>query len=453
VPYFFLSYARGTDDVWVEKFYRDLCDELRRRSDVPAEESVGFIDTGIGVGIRWSAELEHALASCQVLLALYSPRYFLRENCGREWAYFRERLRRYEEQTGLRANSIIPVIWVPPRDARDLPPVAREINYRDEDLGARYAAKGLYGIIRVNRFQDDYHEFLGELARKIIDVAHRHPMPRLEQLTINGVASAFPEGWTAAGLPPRPADEHAAAAADDWPRAGTPRAAAPPGTAALAEPAAGPAAPAAEPPWPTAGSSRHVQFMVAATGVVGLPAERTQREYYGDYAADWRPYLPDCDERLSLLAQRGALNHGFTTSLATIRDDLLARLEQARELNQVTILLVDVWATGLDPHRRLLRQYDDRNEPTTGVMVPWNEADGETAAAGAALTARLHEVFPNNLVRRDKVFRTRLENASAFEAALSEVLTEAQNRVFSLGVVRRRAMGDRWLERPILDAP
>jgi FxsC-like protein len=426
VPYFFLSYARGTDDVWVEKFYRELCEELRRRSGVPAEEPVGFIDTDIGVGTRWSDELEEALASCRVFLALYSPRYFSRENCGREWAYFTERVQRYEQQTGRHSNSIIPVVWVP---LRNLPPVAREINYRDEDLGAVYSRKGLYGIIRVSRFQDDYQEFLGELASKIIDVADSHPIPALEQVSINGVASAFPEGWV------------------PWP----------PSSDLVAEPPAvrvdRRATTAADPVWLTVGSSRHVQFVMVATGKDEALPERAQRQYYGEYAADWRPYLPERDESLSLLAQRGALNQGFTTSLASVREDMLERLDQAKAQNQVTVLLVDVWATGLDPHHRLLRQYDDRNEPTTGVLVPWNETDEETTGASEMLTAKLHGVFPNNLVRRDPVFRERVENAAAFEVALSEVLAEAQNRVFSLGKVRRRALGAGVVTRPVLDAP
>jgi FxsC-like protein len=424
VPYFFLSYARGTDDVWVEKFYRELCDELRRRSDVPAEEPVGFIDTGIGIGIRWSVELEQALASCQVFLALYSPRYFLRENCGKEWAFFNERVRRYEEQTGHHSNSLIPVVWVP---LRSLPPVAKEINYRDEGLGTVYASKGLYGIIRVSRFQDDYQEFLGELASKIIDVASSHPLPMLEQVSINGIASAFPHDLLPRQALAQKATEHLEPRVVHTDRT------------------------AADPAWHPVGSSRHVQFVMVATGADRAPPERTQRQYYGDYAADWRPYLPECPDRLSILAQRGALDQGFTTSLASVQEDLLDLLEHAKAQNQVTVLLVDAWATGLDPHRRLLRQYDDRNEPTTGVLVPWNESDDETVVASETLNARLHDVFPNNLVRHDPAFYERVENAAAFEVALSELLALAQNRVFSLGEVRRRALG--IVDRPVLEAP
>lgn len=426
MPYFFLSYARGIDDMWVEKFYRELCDELRRRSGAPADEAVGFIDTGIGVGIRWSTELEQALASCQVFIALYSPRYFLREHCGKEWAYFSERVRRYEERTGLRPNSIIPVVWVP---LRDLPAVAKEINYRDEDLGTVYADKGLYAVLRVGRFEDDYQEFLGALASKIIDVATSHPIPLLRHVSINGVSSAFPQDW----LPSRPAAHPQPDQVDPTARLDRSNAVSP--TSA----------------WPPAGSSRHVQFVVVATGSDGLPPERTQRHYYGYYAADWRPYLPGSSEPLSLLAQRGALNQGFTTSLGGIDDDMLDRLDQAKAQNQVTVLLVDLWAAGIDPHRRLLRRFDDRNEPTTGVLVPWNELDSETLAASEPLSTRLHDVLPNNLVRRDSMFRQRLENATTFEVALSEVLVEAQNRVFILGNVHRRALGA--VDRPILDPP
>ena len=64
MPYFFLSYARGTDDGHVKKFFADLCNELRRQLGTN-EEEVGFLacqhhvdNPGAGErrfgGLRWT---------------------------------------------------------------------------------------------------------------------------------------------------------------------------------------------------------------------------------------------------------------------------------------------------------------------------------------------------------------------------------------------------------------
>jgi FxsC-like protein len=429
VPYFFLSYARGADDAWVEKFFVDLSAELRRRTGVPENEPVGFLDTrSLGIATLWSVELERALSSCQVFLAIYSPRYFARENCGKEWAFFQSRVRRYEERTGDVHNAIVPVLWVP---QQELPPVAASIQYRDDDLGHVYAEKGLYGIIRLSRYQDDYQEFLGALAAKVIEVRRNHPIPPAPAASIDSVDSAFPPEWTPwrASLPPSGPVEPGRSLLDSGPHGGRPSR-------------------------PTlVGGSRHVHFILVAARSDELPVERTRRDYYGDYPAEWRPYLPECAEPLSLLAQRGALSERFTSDLVGADESILGWLEIAKEHNHIIVLLVDVWAAGLAAYRRLLRQYDERNEPTTGVLVPWNEADEETARWSETLAADLGQAFPNNVVRKDPVLRLRVETAKTFDAVLREVLTEAQNRVFSRGSVRRRAVGPAQIDRPVLGGP
>ena len=62
MTYFFLSYARGHDDAYVEQFYDDLSQEIRRRTGAAADEAVGFLDTrDLALGTRWNPELADAL--------------------------------------------------------------------------------------------------------------------------------------------------------------------------------------------------------------------------------------------------------------------------------------------------------------------------------------------------------------------------------------------------------
>ncbi|HVQ93766.1 MAG TPA: FxSxx-COOH system tetratricopeptide repeat protein [Mycobacteriales bacterium] len=203
--YFFLSYARSGDDLLVKQFFQGLSAELRRRTGVAADEAVGFLDTGIGIGIRWSSALQQALSSCQVFLPLYSARYFKRVYCRREWAFFAERLRLEAERTGVQPESIIPVTWVPMSDR--LPDAAAAINHHDETFGAEYANRGLYSMLRVQRLQDDYHEFLVALATKIINAARLHPLPALDPATARAVEafSEHAEPWPLPAGAPDPA--------------------------------------------------------------------------------------------------------------------------------------------------------------------------------------------------------------------------------------------------------
>ncbi|MFB9356850.1 TIR domain-containing protein, partial [Actinoplanes nipponensis] len=90
--YFFLSYARGRDDVYVHQFFQDLSQEVRALAGLGPEAEVGFLDhRSIQPGDVWPETLVDALSRCQAFLALCSPAYFLSEPCGREWAIFAER--------------------------------------------------------------------------------------------------------------------------------------------------------------------------------------------------------------------------------------------------------------------------------------------------------------------------------------------------------------------------
>jgi FxsC-like protein len=411
--HFFLSYARGDDDEYVQKFFTDVSRELRRRGVL--DEPVGFLDTDMVVGTEWEPELEEALCTCRVFVAIYTPRYFSRENCGKEWQVFNERMRRYEEQSGERPQTLLPILWVPP--AADLPEEARRIQYLGGELGQAYAENGLFRILKVKRFEDEYEIFLAKLVDKMIERSRQWPLPRAPRVGMAEVPNAF--AWESQ----KPQVNHV------W----------------TAE-----RGPAAAPVSPVRGS-RHVHFMFAVSRPEDLPGHRTQHQFYGDYPADWRPYLPDYTEPLSLLAQTSTATRKFTSDLLSVDENLFVRLDEARQHNQIVVLLIDPWAGESARFQELLSRYDNANEPTSGVLVPMSAADDETLEQQPMLTETLRGLFPRNVVRNDSMFRLGIGDAEAFETALSEILIEAQNRVFSFGEVRKRPPGD--VQRPILSGP
>jgi hypothetical protein len=74
-PMFYLSYARGDDERLVERFYLDLCAEIRDRAGLGAQAQVGYLDVrDVEIGARWASQLSDALNNCRTFVALMSPR-------------------------------------------------------------------------------------------------------------------------------------------------------------------------------------------------------------------------------------------------------------------------------------------------------------------------------------------------------------------------------------------
>src|SRR5882762_7109599 len=97
VNWFFLSYARHDretapkDKDYVKQFYEDLNRDLLQKKPQPG--TAGFFDDkGIQQGTAWVPVLNQALATCRVLICMYSPAYFQSDYCGKEWEVFSSRL-------------------------------------------------------------------------------------------------------------------------------------------------------------------------------------------------------------------------------------------------------------------------------------------------------------------------------------------------------------------------
>src|ERR1700722_14516649 len=121
-PYFLMSYPHTehngdngsgrAPDYWVMKFYRDLCRNVEELAAVAPGTRVGVLDRDLWVEDDWIAGLPAALASCRVLVPLYSQRYFESETCGKEWQAFADRPASQRGQAA-EAPAIVPVMWMP----------------------------------------------------------------------------------------------------------------------------------------------------------------------------------------------------------------------------------------------------------------------------------------------------------------------------------------------------
>jgi len=186
VPYrFVFSYARDDGDPHLHAFFDDLDRQVRQLLPMEQREQVGFKDLkDIKRGDSWPEALSAAVASSEVLVAMYSPAYFGKFYCGKEVGVFLKR--------GAKKPHIIPVLWLPFR--QPVPKALNEFQYYTGDDDDEYVQEGLQYLRTLKAFEDKYRTFVRRLARRILDVAAT-PLPPLDPIPdIRDVDSAFNEG-------------------------------------------------------------------------------------------------------------------------------------------------------------------------------------------------------------------------------------------------------------------
>jgi FxsC-like protein len=448
VNHFFLSYARGDDDEYVQRFYSDLCREIRVDKGLGRGERVGFLDsTSIRVGSHWSKELVTALTECAVFLPLYAPGYFLSEFCGREWAAFEYRLRQHRDSPDT-AGGFIPVVWLQPRH---LPEAATTLQYSCGTFGKAYGEYGLRQLIRLRRYEDDYRETVTALAAEIARIARRcTAVPSPLDVDLATLTSAFHRP----GSPARAVDDVPYEPSGPSPAAAAPK---PRGDAGPA-PADEGLAPIETGSVPVEGSplakgdNRHVHFVIASTGRDEIQTVRSCLTCYGTTEQHWAPYRPALPEPLGPFACEIAAGQRLRAELAGL-DDLPDRLDRANERNQIVVLLVDPWTTRVSGYGQALLDYDRRNEPTVPVLVAVSDHDPETRENRESLKRAVVETFPNNSARSDPIFHPDVRSPEQFAEKLDKALQIALNRLMRRGTVFRVPPREATFPRVVLDSP
>jgi FxsC-like protein len=442
VLYFFMSHARGDDDPWVGKFFKDLAREVRIRSE-KAGDVVGFLDThSLKIGTAWEAELDDALSGCACFVALCSPRYFVSEMCGKEWSVFAARQSEYDSSYGAPSGALLPVNWLP---VPTVHPAAAPYQNTQRQLGQNYEKLGLLPLIRLKRFKEDYLEVLFAFAERIIEVAHGHRLPSATlRLASGSVPSAFHSG-SSLRVRADPAGTGVRSALPQTAVSSTPDAAEPASDAydAVAVPTL----------------TRRVQFVIAVGTERELRDVRADVSFYGADHAAWAPYRPAQDEPLAVVARDVAADRRFVSEIADT-EGLMDRIDAAKRENKVVVLLVDAWATRLPRLSDSLRTYDRRPtydrppEPTTGVMIPFSNQDLETQQHHIELTGELDKMFWQHVRWHDDVmFVSNVATPDSFNIHLKRMLEVAQNRIAVLGPVYPPTFMGTPTSRPILEGP
>lgn len=342
-PYFFLSYAHTPrndpkdkdPNLWVERFYRDLCAHVLQLTSLPAGVPAGFLDQQMQPGEGWQERLSESLAYCKVFVPLYSPRYFLSEQCGREWYAFSSRAVHYQaaRSNGGQMSGIVPALWVPVPPGQ-LPQPAERLQFNHAAFGEEYADEGFYGLIKLRYLRDQYERAVYLLAKRIVKVAEQ---------------SRMPEG--------DPQQDYAA----------VPSAFGPPGRA------------------------RQMEISVLACSRSDLPPGRAP-DCYGPAQRDWNPYHPKSSRPLADHAVDLVRNLDYQVRVGEFEAES-ERLLGTERPQGPGLLLLDRWALDTPRRQELLRRLSENSRPWISVMVPWNRDDPDSGHREADLRAVLEGVL------------------------------------------------------------
>ncbi len=343
--WFFLSYSRhdrrcDAGDC-IKRFYEDLNQEICRRMQI-GDGTAGFLDTtGIEHGDLWPDALGSALSRSRTFVCMYSGAYFSSEYCGKEFAVFNTRVvprGRGSEPLSI-SKLILPVLLDAPQDLPKLPSVVEDLQLFDDNYPLVYREEGLLYLLRrtSQELRDKYRDFLDALVRKILRSAQDCNLPPLESLPdIKAVKSSFHGGANN-----------------------------------LAEP---------ESQHTTVGvGPRCVQFFFVAGTRDELRPVRSSVNNYGDEGEfDWRPYAPQTEDEIGMLAQAAATKERFHYQQIQLNENLLQQLRSAQEKRRLAVIIVDTWSLRVSKYKNLMRQFDGYNFWNLAVMVAWNDKDVET---------------------------------------------------------------------------
>ena len=410
--YFFLSYAREDANPYLRQFYEDLSEEVRALEGLDRDVTVGFFNgQEIEPGRFWDEAVAEALSSCRTFVCLLSRAYVNSVYTGKELEAFRRRLQASGQPTpppadGQTPSPIIPVLWCSPESLAHLPAVLSRVQQTSEAFAGVYDEEGLYYLMKLNRYRDEYRDFVRHFAEVVVKSGRSQPLDAGSAAlpSLSEVESAF------------------------HPRAG---------------------AESAEAAELSGSGPRFVNFVFVAGRRDEMTAVRRNVDAYGDYGGDWVPYRAAESMPAELYAQQCAAADGALCAALAADEHFTERLAEAKERNQLVIILVDAWTLRLEHYARLMREYDAHNFLNSVVLVIWDD-DAETAHNRAALEMAVHHTFPRKSLDDTPYFRNNVGSPDALRKELSVALSKVRRRLAEQAKVYRHADAAVGLTKPSL---
>ena len=187
-PCYFFSYARKDWDKYLEKFFNEIERRIVRDGGRDPEMSeTGFLDRkDIKTADDWNDRLADGLSRCLSLLSIYSPWYFKRPYCGKEFQVFLDRQNdvSYEaDGTVAGSKKILPVLWVRKKHLKNkMPPVTGRIQFTPSVQRERYEQDGLRRILEKSGTRGAFYDLANEIADRLLELADSEPLEELAPL-------------------------------------------------------------------------------------------------------------------------------------------------------------------------------------------------------------------------------------------------------------------------------
>jgi hypothetical protein len=184
---YFVSYARDDyyiagsagleENPYLKDFFVDLREAVRIRSGRGQTDPVDYRDLRqIDLGKPWRGELLDGLQRSRCLLALCTPTFFNRIECGKEVRFLQLRVSERYAARAAPHSFVVPVIWT---DPGNYPESLRELNYFYGAFPAEYKEYGLRVLAQVAKFADQYRQSVEAIAQQIDAVRRMDPLPKL----------------------------------------------------------------------------------------------------------------------------------------------------------------------------------------------------------------------------------------------------------------------------------
>jgi FxsC-like protein len=452
---FFFSYAR---DDWkgnyLKIFYDDLVEQVRFITGHP-QTHVGFRDTlGIEVGSNWSSVLAEGLACCQTFVPVFTPTYFTRPYCGREWWSFRSRIERYaRENPGAAPRLILPILWSAPHYLPgDLHPEITKIQLTQQDLGEYYSKEGLLQIMKQGRkCKKDYGIFVEKYAEKLVSAWKQWTLMPGPRCQLEEVVNFFELGKS----PRRTKGSDTYAARGEGNAMASPTM-----TTLLDEKAAAAQQHAREGISPAVLTDEtrgpryaHFVFVAARRSELSDGAPHRDDAAYDDEGAFWKPYLPPHDDTVFTVATYTARRLKFTPIEIPIDPKIEELLDRARAEERVVVIIIDPWTLLLPRYAEIMKRCDAIDLYNCVILIAWNRQDPQTTQEMEFLRNEVRKTFICKWSNRPANFHHEAATSlETFSNILAGALSRAQNNIIEARGYVRVLMGDGPTGMPIISA-
>lgn len=275
--------------------------------------------------------------------------------CGKEWYAFAQRAIYHQAKSNRSAEAIVPALWVP-IPPEHLPGPAERLQFNHGAFGDRYVTDGLYGLIKLRIFAEEYEAAVYELAKRIVSVADTTRIASGSPVDYRHAPSAFGKAT---------------------------------------------------------GGPRPMHLMIAAPTRHDLPDGRSPA-YYGKQSQDWNPYHPESARPLAYVAQDLVRSLNYQATISSFDHEVPPDLHQPP--TRPEILLVDRWALEDDDRCARLAAFDAEPRPWVSVVVPWNRDDPQSRTSEAQLVEKLERTMPHQMRQGRAACRAAAKGVLSMEA-------------------------------------